>query len=261
MTGRRMTGRRMIGRPMLVRFGAVLGLVLLGTFGAASTASAHNVLLKTDPADKSTVATLPTQITLTYNEPALALGSVLEVVGPSGNVADGPPKLVDREVRQAVRPGSPAGAYRVIWRVTSIDGHPISGEFAFTASAGDGGTAPSAPQQTTASSSGATGTSPLPAETDSDGGSKGWATPLIVVLIALGLVVVIRPSVIPDRVTWTTTTVRETDDGRRLTETADGCPDSGWALTGSARVSVLRAGFGRRNSRPGWRRATPARRW
>ncbi len=173
-------------RGGLVRALAVVGLVLAATFGAASAASAHNILLSTSPADRSTVAVLPTRITLTFNEPALALGSVLEVVGPSGNVAQGAPTLVDREVRQAVRPGSPAGAYTVIWRVTSIDGHPISGRFAFTATKGDGGTAPSEPPQPTgvAAADGSTGTA-------DGGGGSGSTTVVIVLLIAAAALVVI----------------------------------------------------------------------
>jgi methionine-rich copper-binding protein CopC len=172
-------------RAGLVRAGLVVGLVLLAIVGAASAASAHNLLLSTDPSDKSTVAQLPKQVTLTFNEPALALGSVLEVLGPAGNVAEGPPSLIDRQVRQAIRPGSPAGAYRVVWRVTSLDGHPISGEFDFTATAGDGGTAPSEPAQTAA-------TAALPPVSNSTGSSGGGgATSIVLLLIAAGALVVI----------------------------------------------------------------------
>jgi hypothetical protein len=32
-----------------------------------------------------------------------------------------------------VQPGAPAGTYTVAWRVTSADGHPISGSFTFIA--------------------------------------------------------------------------------------------------------------------------------
>ena len=47
----------------------------------------------------------------------------------------GEPRLVDNTVTQALQPGSPAGRYVVEWRVTSADGHPISGTFSFTAAA------------------------------------------------------------------------------------------------------------------------------
>jgi methionine-rich copper-binding protein CopC len=176
-------GRTGTVRAGLVRAGLVVGLVLVAVVGAASAASAHNLLLSTDPSDKSTVAQLPKQITLTFNEPALALGSVLEVLGTAGNVADGPPSLVDRQVRQAIRPGSPGGEYHVVWRVTSLDGHPISGEFDFTATAGDGGTAPSVPAQTA--------TAALPPASNSTSSGGGGATSIVLLLIAAGALVVI----------------------------------------------------------------------
>jgi hypothetical protein len=36
-------------------------------------------------------------------------------------------------VSEHLQPGSPAGQYTVAWRVTSADGHPVSGRFSFTA--------------------------------------------------------------------------------------------------------------------------------
>ena len=57
--------------------------------------------------------------------------------------------LCDGVVNQ---PSAPAGAYTVEWRVTSADGHPISGSFSFTAeAAGAESSAPSlAPVPSTA---------------------------------------------------------------------------------------------------------------
>lgn len=112
--------------------------VLLGTLGgavvgAAGPAAAHATLERTDPADGARTPTLPGWITLTFDQPVLALGSVVEIEGPGGDVAQGPVTVVDTDVRQGVRLGSPAGAYTVRWRVTSTDGHPISGSFRFTA--------------------------------------------------------------------------------------------------------------------------------
>jgi copper resistance protein C len=159
----------------------VVGLVAAGTLGVANAASAHNILLSTDPADGSQVAALPPNITLTFNEPALAIGSVMKVVGPAGDMAAGPPVLVDRTVKEAVRQGAPAGAYTVLWRVTSLDGHPISGSFKFVAAAGNG-VAPAGSSVT-----GATGAA---AAQPSSGTGSGSARPLVLVLIVAGLLVV-----------------------------------------------------------------------
>ena len=52
--------------------------------------------------------------------------------------------VTDNRVTQAVQPGAPAGRYTVTWRVTSIDGHPVSGSFGFTATAAAPGHRPQA---------------------------------------------------------------------------------------------------------------------
>jgi hypothetical protein len=131
----------MTARPRFLRVLAVAGLLVVAVLGAATTASAHSQLERTDPADGSTIAVLPDLITLTFNQNVLGLGTVLNVTGPDGSAVDGAATVVDNTVRQPVRPGAPAGDYTVLWRVTSADGHPISGRFAFTATAGSSGTA------------------------------------------------------------------------------------------------------------------------
>jgi methionine-rich copper-binding protein CopC len=181
-------GLRMGLRTGLARAALVAGLVGVVTFGAATAASAHNVLLRTSPANGSSVATLPANITLTFNEPALAIGSVMRVIGPGGDMASGPPVLVDRTVREAVRPGAPAGTYTVQWRVTSLDGHPISGQFSFTAAAGNGAPAAgSASAGTSAATAEATSAAVPQASGDTGSGS---AKPLVLVLLVAGVLVV-----------------------------------------------------------------------
>ncbi len=106
---------------------AAAGLWLI----AAPPAFAHDVLRSTNPADGAVVDQLPDRGVLTFDETALAIGTEVQVTGPDGPVTDGTPQLVDTEVRQTVRAG-PAGRYTVLWRVTSADGHPVSGTFSFT---------------------------------------------------------------------------------------------------------------------------------
>ncbi|MFS0705164.1 copper resistance protein CopC [Cellulomonas sp. 179-A 9B4 NHS] len=109
---------------------AVVTLVL-----AAVPAAAHNSLRSSDPADGAAVAGAPAQITLTFDQAALELGSEVVVTAEDGTVVStGPVQLADVSVVQPLAEDRPAGAYRVDWRVTSADGHPISGTFGFTAS-------------------------------------------------------------------------------------------------------------------------------
>jgi methionine-rich copper-binding protein CopC len=126
---------RRTGAPLtLVLLPALLALLVL--LAGAPRAAAHNTLQGTDPADGSTVDTPPSHVTLTFDQPAQALGTEVVVLGPDGAVAStGSAELVDTTVAQALAGGLAAGTYTVQWRVTSADGHPLSGELTFTAAA------------------------------------------------------------------------------------------------------------------------------
>lgn len=155
-------------------------LVTLGGWLAVATpAAAHNVLRSTSPAASAVVDKVPSEVVLTFDEPALAMGTALVVTGPDGPVQEGSARLIDNTVHQPVQPGAPAGAYTVEWRVTSADGHPISGSFTFTArSAGAASAAVSAAPSAVPSAS---------ADTSSGTGSgvPGWLWGVVVVLLAL----------------------------------------------------------------------------
>ncbi|WP_448062587.1 copper resistance CopC family protein [Cellulomonas hominis] len=126
----------------LLALPVLLGTLLLG----AGAAQAHNTLQSTDPADGSTVATAPERVTLTFDEPAQSLGTELVVLAPDGStVSTGAAVLDGTSVSQALTGALPAGTYTVQWRVTSADGHPLSGELTFMASAGTTVGAVSAP--------------------------------------------------------------------------------------------------------------------
>ncbi len=114
---------------------AALATGLVALVLAAVPAAAHNTLRSSDPADGGTVTSAPAQVTLTFDQAALELGSEVVVTAEDGTVVSaGPVQLVDVSVVQPLAEDRPAGAYRVDWRVTSADGHPISGTFGFTAS-------------------------------------------------------------------------------------------------------------------------------
>ncbi len=137
----------------------VAATALLYVSLAAGPASAHAVLRRTSPTDGSTVASVPSQVVLTFDEQVLPLGTAVEIIGPDGDVATGPPRLVGATVSETIRAGAPAGSFTVRWRVTSDDGHPVSGSFTFRASAAGGNptatasAAPSRPRTTSQSGS------------------------------------------------------------------------------------------------------------
>lgn len=125
--------------------GAVLAAALVLALATAQPASAHNRFVSSDPADGATVPQTPSTVVLTFDEPAIALGTQVEVTGPDGPVQQGAAQLVDDTVRQPLAGGAPAGRYTVRWRVTAEDGHPITRSSTFTSSTpGTGPPAPSA---------------------------------------------------------------------------------------------------------------------
>ena len=163
----RSTHPRVRARSRAMRL--VAPLLLLAGLGLAQatwapTASAHDVLIKTSPADGATVGRVPERVVLTFDEPPIEVGAQVRVTGPKGDTQDGRPVLAGRTVRQAIAPGSPAGDYTVRWRVTSDDGHPVSGTFRFSATRGSGTTAtapaPGASSPTAPASGGAAPTAP-----------------------------------------------------------------------------------------------------
>lgn len=161
------------------RFRAMV-VLLAGTFllvGVVTAAQAHDVLVGTSPADGSIASVVPAQVTLTFSSPALAVGTEIIVRGPSGPVQSGVAVLVDNTVSEHLLPGSPAGRYTVLWRVTSTDGHPVSGTFSFTA------TSPSPGER-------ATPTSTASAPSSTPATMAGRSSPLWWVL-AGGLVVLV----------------------------------------------------------------------
>jgi methionine-rich copper-binding protein CopC len=166
-----------------LRRGSVVAAVALllvggGQLLAAGPAAAHDVLEETSPKDGSTVAVTPSEVTLTFDQVAFAVGSQVLVNGPSGNVAVGPVRIVDRVVHEAIQPGAPAGSYTVEWRVTSADGHPVSGKFGFTSQAAAAGSPPA---------SGAA-TSSAPASAAGQGSSTSWVLPtLLLAVVWLGI--------------------------------------------------------------------------
>ncbi|WNB87424.1 copper resistance protein CopC [Cellulomonas sp. ATA003] len=119
---------------------ALLGVLALA--GLSGPAAAHDTLTGSTPADGASVDVPPAAVELTFSSAPLALGTEVQVTGPDGAVVSvGDPQLGDDTVTQPLTDGLPAGQYAVAWRVTSADGHPISGELAFTAAAA----APAAP--------------------------------------------------------------------------------------------------------------------
>ena len=129
-------------RPIRQLLSALFGALFIAAavLFAAAPASAHDAAESSSPAQGATVATPPEEVSVTFNNDPLALGSQIQVKDAAGtNWAEGPVEIVDNVASQKLRAGAPAGQFTVLWRVVSSDSHPIEGTFTFTATAAAAG--------------------------------------------------------------------------------------------------------------------------
>jgi copper transport protein len=122
--------RRLAGVLLAVPL-ALVAVLALG----AGPVWAHALLTSTTPAQGSEVTTAPGAVSLTFTEEVGLSGRSVEVTDPRGHrVDDGQPSHPSgdgRTVRAGLVAGLAKGSYTVTWRVVSVDGHPVSGTFAF----------------------------------------------------------------------------------------------------------------------------------
>jgi methionine-rich copper-binding protein CopC len=119
-----------------VRIAARLGA--LSVLAAASlitspAASAHSVVVATDPDRNGVVAVAPTQVITVWNE--RVTNAVETVSGPdNAQWSTGSAQGGGAQYSVGMRPGAPPGLYTVNWNVISDDGDPVSGSWTYTVS-------------------------------------------------------------------------------------------------------------------------------
>ena len=108
-------------------------LIAVGvSVGFAGAASAHDVLIASSPADNATVATAPSSLQFTFDQPIQNFDPVVSLVGPDGRqYSTGTPSVSGNVLSGTVDAG-PAGRYTAAYRIVSADGHPVTGEIHFT---------------------------------------------------------------------------------------------------------------------------------
>lgn len=135
----------------LARGFAALLLVAFQMSLALPSASAHATLVEATPAAGSSVAQAPSAITLRFNEPLVDGARQVQVTGPDAATdvwTTGSTQLTGAELRaDLVGLGGP-GEYTVSYRVTSADGHAVSGSTYFTLTT-DGGARPASGAEST----------------------------------------------------------------------------------------------------------------
>ena len=118
---------------MMRRLVVVLALLICVMGATATAASAHTELLKSNPADGSTLSSVPAVITLTFNEPVLDQGASIVAKAADGTaIRLDAVTVADAVVSATWPPTANEGLYTVSWRAVADDGHPVTGSFAFT---------------------------------------------------------------------------------------------------------------------------------
>lgn len=133
----------MVTMPTLfLRLAAILALSVAGLIVWCAPVLAHAELSRSEPAAGSALEEVPEQVRLRFTEPVDAEFSPLEVYGPAGQRVDRDNARVDpgdaRAVIVDLQDGLSAGSYSVEWRLTSVDGHVVAGEYGFNVTADAG---------------------------------------------------------------------------------------------------------------------------
>ncbi|WP_375407223.1 copper resistance protein CopC [uncultured Amnibacterium sp.] len=107
---------------------ALAALLLL----PATPASAHAVLVSSDPADGARVAAAPAVVRLTFDEAVALPPDATTVLSSTGvRIQRGAATLDGRTVVIPLQAEVPAGVYSVSWRVVSADSHLVTGSIRF----------------------------------------------------------------------------------------------------------------------------------
>lgn len=110
---------------------------VFGVLAGGGSASAHAVLISTDPGSGAVVATVPATVSLAFSEPVVVADDGVRVFGPDGaEVDNGHTVALGRSTTVGVGllrgDKQPQGTFTVSWRVISADSHPVAGAFTFS---------------------------------------------------------------------------------------------------------------------------------
>ncbi len=118
---------------------ALMGLSAVWLLLLCGPALAHARLLEAEPEDGATLTQAPDQVRLRFDEPIEAEFDPLKVYDQQGNRVDEHDARVDPDDARSLVANLeklPAGSYMVEWRITSLDGHPVGGEYVFDVAGG-----------------------------------------------------------------------------------------------------------------------------
>jgi len=114
---------------------ASFAIGLLSLLAAAIRVDAHAFLARAEPQVGSRVTKPPNEVRIWFSAPIETRLSSIKVFDASGKQVDKKDTHLDGHDRTllhiSLRPSLAPGAYKVIWRVTSVDTHVTNGDFRF----------------------------------------------------------------------------------------------------------------------------------
>lgn len=120
-------------RRLVLLLTAIAATATTGAGFGMPAASAHTVLIDSDPPSQAALTSGPSRVSATFNEDLQPAFAAMTVVGPDGNLwSQGDTEVRGPVVGVALRTLGPSGTYTVNYRVTSADGHVVSGSWSFT---------------------------------------------------------------------------------------------------------------------------------
>ena len=125
----------------VLRWLAVVPMVLAGSLLGAFPAYGHVSLASSDPADGAALDAPPAQAVLVFSDPVNGALSRAALLIDGAPVTPPQPVRVDRDTITVPLPAQ-AGRYRVAYRVVGTDGHRIDGQIRFTVSGPPRGSTP-----------------------------------------------------------------------------------------------------------------------
>lgn len=241
--------------PVLVS--AVLVPAVVASGGAAGSAvgrPAHTTLVSSQPAHGETLPESPEEIVLELSDEVDVVAEPVRLYDHDG--ADVPVGEARADGVEVTVPVSPLGdgTYVVVWRVTALDGHPVSGSFWFRV--GDASAA-AGPIGTGAEQASERAVVPAPAVTNLEGGGAGQrildvASPVVQFCVFIAVILLVGGALF---VSWVWPQGATSPRVRRIiflgwllmavgTAAAVGLravAGAGGSLTGAARVDALTA--------------------
>lgn len=126
------SARAVISPTSALRASLVACVAAVLALAGALPASAHAALVRSSPTSGSTLTAVPPEVALTFNESIDPQFTSVTVKSGSTTASTGKPTVEGPTVYQSLDPRMDEGTYTVSYRVTSADGHPVSGSYTFT---------------------------------------------------------------------------------------------------------------------------------